>query len=161
MTKQKPSAIDTLVENCCNILETLTRDDLLIKEYKFWVLYLRGRVKTLGSSALITKQHKETMSALSQEEISELSVITKEFEKVLNETEAFKPDKYNYQMNMMKENHTHFNIFPRYSSDRVYAGVVFKDPGWPQLVSDTLEIDQDIQDVMAKELRVRFDSKRK
>ncbi len=137
--------------DCCNILETLTNQSLLVKEYKYWNLYLRSRTKTLGTSALVTKQHYNTMSEIPQEAITELSQITKELETVFNK--LFKPDKYNYQMNMMKENHTHFNIFPRYSSPREYLNITWTDNGWPALVGDNLEINQEVLIALTEEIK--------
>lgn len=140
--------------NCCNILETLTNDSLLIKEYKYWKLYLRSRTKTLGTSALVTNEHYSAMSEIPQEAISELSIITKEFEANLNK--MFGPDKYNYQMNMMKENHTHFNIFPRYSSPKEYLDMTWTDLGWPTQVGDNLEVTSQVLMKLAENMKAVF-----
>jgi len=127
---------------------------LHIKSYKYWDLYLRGRVKTLGSCVLITKEHYETMSEIPTEAIAELSEISKQLETVFNK--LFKPVKYNYQMNMNTENHTHFNIFPRYSTPIQYLGFNWTDNGWPKNVGDNLEVDENILTKLVEQLQSQF-----
>ncbi len=140
--------------NCCSIQETLTQQELIVKEYKYWTLCLRNRVKTLGSAALFTNTHYQSMSEIPEEAITELSKITKEYELVFNK--LFSPDKYNYQMNMMKENHTHFNIFPRYSTTKQYLGMDWVDMGWPLLPGENIEVDMEKLIHLASILREEF-----
>lgn len=94
------------------------------------------------------------MSEIPQEAFTELSVITKQLESVFNT--LFAPDKYNYQMNMMKENHTHFNIYPRYSKEVEYLGVKWTDLGWPLMVGENIEIENTVLAELAEVLRKEF-----
>lgn len=94
------------------------------------------------------------MSEIPESAFTELSEITKQIEIVFDE--EFHPDKYNYQMNMMTETHTHFNIFPRYSKNVMYLGVEWLDTGWPKLVGENLVVDQTILEKVAETLRAKF-----
>lgn len=140
--------------NCCTILETLTTERLLVKQYQYWSLYLRSRVKTLGTCALVTNEHYAVMSEIPEIAFTELSAITKQLERVY--TELFHPDKFNYQMNMMKEMHTHFNIFPRYANPVEYLELTWIDAGWPLLVGENLTIEDEVLEKLAEGLRMKF-----
>jgi diadenosine tetraphosphate (Ap4A) HIT family hydrolase len=125
-----------------------------VKTYTHWSLYLRSRVKTLGTSALITNEHFSKMSEIPEVAFTELHAVTRQLEMVFDQ--EFHPDKYNYQMNMMKESHTHFNIFPRYSKTTTYLNTEWQDTGWPLLVGENLAVEQSILEKVAEVLRSKF-----
>jgi len=133
--------------SCCDIWEVFDGDNLLIKEYKHWNLLLRKNTKTLGNCVAITKEHHESLADLNSEEMSEFLDLVKDFNKAVKI--AFKHEKTNYLMLMMKDKHTHFHIFPRYTDKRNFAeiewidGMVPTDPlelkGMPELSAEILQ----------------------
>lgn len=44
---------------------------------------------------------------------------------------AFSPEKMNYLMLMMVDDHLHFHVLPRYAETKVFADLEWSDSGWP------------------------------
>lgn len=105
--------------------------NLLIKEYKFWTLLLRGEQVTLGALVLIYNNDVESLSEVSKEGFIELKDIVIEVEKKLKE--EFTYDKINYLGLMMIDKNVHFHIIPRFSTVKVFGSNEFIDYGWPLL----------------------------
>jgi diadenosine tetraphosphate (Ap4A) HIT family hydrolase len=136
---------------CCDIWETFDEKDYLLKEYNHWKLLLRNRNTTLGNCVAITKRHMGEFSEITPEEMQEFAQVVKDVERSLKA--AFNYEKINYQMLMMKDKHTHFHILPRYSTDKYFAGVIWKDEGWPGLpVSRKEEVKKEILEEVKKEI---------
>ena len=114
-----------------DILEAFNFKDLLIKEYQNWYLLLRNDQVTIGSLVLIEKDFHNKLSNISDESFIEFGNIVREIEEALNN--LFKYEKINYLMLMMKDKEVHYHVIPRYSKDKLYESVTFKDEGWPNL----------------------------
>lgn len=104
--------------------------DSLVKEYEHWFLLCRFEQVTLGSLILICKDQTNAFSKISLESFAELPIIVKEVE--ANLKKLFQYEKINYLMLMMVDPEVHFHIIPRYSSDKEFDSVVFKDFAWPK-----------------------------
>lgn len=102
---------------------------LLVKEYQHWELLCRYEQVTLGSLILICRAEADAFSKLPPEAFTELATIVPEVEAELKQ--LFGYDKINWLMLMMKDPEVHFHIVPRYSDDREFEGVVFKDTSYP------------------------------
>lgn len=136
---------------CCDIWETFEEKDYLFKEYSHWKLLLRNRNTTLGNCVAITKRHMEAFSEITPEEMQEFAQVVKDVEGALKA--AFGYSKINYQMLMMNDRHTHFHIIPRYSTDKYFVGMVWKDEGWPGLpVQRKEEVKKEILDEVKAEI---------
>lgn len=105
-------------------------DDLLIVQTEYWRWSLRPLQCTLGAGILSLKRPAESMSELTEEEGKDLIVITKIIESTLKK--AFSMEKMNYIMLMMVDYHIHYHVVPRYSEDKVFDDIKFKDLGWPK-----------------------------
>lgn len=103
--------------------------DSLIKEYNHWILLLRPEQVTLGSLVLICKDRASRFSDITNNSFNEYPFIIREIEKNLNK--LFKYDKINYLMLMMVDPDVHFHIIPRYSENKQFGDMMFKDFGWP------------------------------
>ena len=114
---------------CCNIGEIFDEKNNLIKEYSHWKLLVRNRNTTLGNCVAITNRHMENFSDITPEEMKEFAQVVKDIEKALKQ--SFSYDKINWLMLMMKDNHTHFHIIPRYSTPRNFAGIEWVDEFQP------------------------------
>ncbi len=116
-----------------NLLQQFERkfrvQELLIKEFGFWLWSLRPVQCTLGFSILCLKRHALKLSDVQSHEMSELAVVIPLLEKGL--LGAFGFDKINYLMLMMVDPHVHFHVIPRYDSVRSFEGREWTDQGWP------------------------------
>lgn len=137
-----------------DIFQEFNEENNLIKEYDCWKLLVSNRSKTLGNCVLITKQHHERFSELSNEEILDFNKIVKEIENSLKK--AFDYDKINWLMLMMKDNHTHFHIIPRYKKPRNFAGLEFVDTRFEEgnpLLNPRLNLQQEMLNKIKEEIR--------
>jgi diadenosine tetraphosphate (Ap4A) HIT family hydrolase len=136
---------------CCNIFEVFNEKDNLIKEYQFWKLLIRNRNTTLGNCVAITKRHLERFSDITPEEMTELAQVVKDIENSLKK--SFSYDKINWLMLMMKDNHTHFHIIPRYQARRNFAGMEWVDTFEPNpLLQRYPEVSSEILQQVKKEV---------
>ena len=104
-------------------------EDFLIYESKHWVWSLRPVQATLGAGLLSLKRECPVLSELNQEEFCDLNNIIKVIEKTLKAT--FKYDIMNYLMLMMVDKQVHYHVIPRYERTMEFAGISWKDSGWP------------------------------
>ena len=103
----------------------------------------------LGALVLVCKEPATTFSMLSVYAFTELQAITGHIEGTLKKT--FNYDKINYLMLMMVDPEVHYHVIPRYSEDKVFNGVIFKDSGWDGLPD--LSISNTVPDDIFYELR--------
>lgn len=119
-----------LYMTCCNIFEVFDEKNNLIKDYEHWKILARNRNTTLGNCVAITKRHMERFSDVAPQEMQEFAQVVKDIEGALQRSFAY--DKINYLMLMMKDNHVHFHIIPRYATPRNFAGIQWTDDDWPK-----------------------------
>jgi diadenosine tetraphosphate (Ap4A) HIT family hydrolase len=108
---------------------------LLLKKYKYWTLYLSPKQYYLGKlRVVLNRKGIIDFCDLEAPEITELLKIITQSKKAL--TKCFHPDLFNYATlgNCVRQHHWH--IIPRYKSQKVVDGVIFKDkhwnhPSWP------------------------------
>lgn len=132
-------------------------DEFLIYESKYWVWSLRPVQATLGAGVLSLKRECPVYSQLNQEEFCDLNVIIKVIEKTLKQT--FNYDIMNYLMLMMVDKQVHYHVIPRYERTIKFAGISWKDSGWPgvpSLAGDELDMRElhDIQKALKENLIV-------
>jgi diadenosine tetraphosphate (Ap4A) HIT family hydrolase len=138
--------------------QTIRKFDLantLIKEYDNWYLMLRRKQVTLGSIVLLCKDDVDQFSHISKESFSEFSDIVTDIEEKLKENFNF--DKINYLMLMMVDPAVHFHIVPRYSSNKDFGGIIFKDYGWDTKLP-ALDTVNEITDNVFQDLRSHLTS---
>lgn len=137
---------------CCGIWEKFNEKDLLIKEYDHWKLLLKADPNTLGNCVVVTKRHMEAFSEITDEEMKDFAKVIREFEKAAKKT--FNYDKINYLMLMMKDNHTHFHIFPRYKETKEFAGEEWKDPFTGRVLdNDKKEVSLEVLNKIKEEIK--------
>lgn len=111
--------------NCCNIWNKFQSEKNLIKEYTHWILVVRPKQVKLGACVAITKRHIEKMSDVTPDEMKEYSKVAKGIESALKT--AFDYTAIHHMVMMFKDKHIHFHIFPRYDSNREFAGIEWVD----------------------------------
>ncbi len=107
-------------------------DYMLLKEYKYWKLFIAESQLLIGWSHAVLKRHAEFFEEMSEEELLELKQVIIDWKKMLNNT--FKPEWFNIMQlgNMTK--HLHFQLVPRYKGERFFDGRTFIDETWGKMV---------------------------
>lgn len=138
-------------------LKKFNHPETLVKEYDNWWLLCRLKQVTLGSLILICKDEVEAFSKISEKSFAEFPKIIQEIEFKLKT--VFNYDKINYLMLMMYDPEVHFHIFPRYSIDKEFESVVFKDFGWPDAPSlkEINEVNNKTLAKLTEKIRSEFD----
>lgn len=105
------------------------RKDLFLKEFNYWVLILRPVPVTIGSCIILLKRKCQSLSELTQEEMSEFPKVCQLFENRCKT--LYGAVKFNYHANMMKEDFVHFHAIPRYDREIDKYGLKWIDKEWP------------------------------
>jgi diadenosine tetraphosphate (Ap4A) HIT family hydrolase len=107
-------------------------ENLKIKSYKYWDLYLHENQCYLGRVFVQLKNEKEVEDFLDiQGEVREEFFLIGS--KVKNALKTlFHPDKMNYAALSNTSPVIHMHIVPRYKETREFGGVTFKDARWGQ-----------------------------
>jgi len=101
-------------------------EKFLIKEYKYWKLYLHENQFYLGRVYIWAKRENALdFFDISNEEIKEYFKIGKELKKAFDK--LFQPDLYNYATLGNVAHHLHTHFIPRYKTKRELFGINFKD----------------------------------
>ena len=105
-------------------------EQLKIKSYKHWDLYLHENQCYLGRVFVLLKEDEvvEDFMAIEGEVRDEFFLIGGEVKAALKI--LFKPDKMNYAALSNTSPAIHVHIVPRYQDSREFAGIVFKDVRW-------------------------------
>ena len=94
-----------------------------------WTVLLRPKQPTLGSLVLICREPVRAFADVSPQAYAEMREVVRRIEATLREVVAY--ERINYLMLMMVDPDVHFHVIPRYDSARHFAGVEFRDAGWP------------------------------
>lgn len=101
----------------------------LIKEYKYWKLYLHINQYYLGRVHVWAKREGLLdLMNINKEEQEELFQIGKEANKALKE--LFNYDLMSYIVQGQKTQHLHVHFIPRYKEPRTFNGIKFVDEQW-------------------------------
>ena len=109
----------------------------IIKDYKYWTLYLQENQSYLGCTYLWCKREDAiNLPDANKEEQAELFEILKKLEKVLMEN--FNADHINYAFFGNSTKHLHCHVIPRYSKSIEFGGVVFTDRAYGHIYSSDM-----------------------
>lgn len=100
-----------------------------IKEFKYWIICVRGKQRTLGDSVMLLKRETPTVAGMLPEEAAEFPEVIKWYEDTCSR--KFGAIKFNYIIMMMKDNFVHYHAFPRYDKEISMFGIEWKDEDWP------------------------------
>lgn len=135
---------------CCDIFEKFGGEQARYYANEHWVVQLRPKQVTLGSSVLIARRHAEGLAGLSAAEAAGFADAATNLEGKLRA--AFGFDKINYLLLMMVDRHLHFHVVPRYAAPRDFAGIQWRDPAWPKGPPD-MNSAVDVVDAVREALR--------
>ncbi len=118
-----------------------------------WTVLLRPKQPTLGSLVLVCREPVQAFSAVSVEAFAELQGVVSRVEAMLREVVAY--ERINYLMLMMVDPDVHFHVIPRYSSPRNFAGVEYRDAGWPAvpMLEPAVTPDSEAREALLERLR--------
>ncbi len=113
-----------------SIEESMDYEQLKIKSYKYWDVYLHENQCYLGRVFVLLREDAGVEDFLSiQGEIrEEFFQIGEEIKTALKT--LFQPDKMNYAALSNTSPKIHVHIIPRYSDSRDFCGVIFQDTRW-------------------------------
>ena len=101
----------------------------LVKEYKYWTVSVHQNQSYLGRCVVWCKREDATdLADAIKEEQEELFIVLKDLREATKR--AFKTDWFNYAFLGNEMRHLHGHFIPRYSSPRVFKGVIFDDERW-------------------------------
>lgn len=104
-------------------------EDLKIKEYKYWSLYLNEYQCYLGRVCLAAKRADAIdFIDMTREEREEFFSIAGKVKDALGK--LFQPDLMNYASLGNNFNHLHVHLVPRYEKERIFNGITFVDKRW-------------------------------
>lgn len=146
-----------MATNLDRFISKFKTHELLIYQSKYWAWSLRPVQATIGAGVLSLKRECLFLSELNQEEFTDLNDIIKVIEITLKKT--FNYDIMNYLMLMMVDKQVHYHVIPRYERTIKFAGISWKDSGWPgvpNLAGDELDMRElhDIQNALRENLIV-------
>ena len=136
-------------------------NQLKIKPYKYWDLYLHENQCYLGRAFALLREDAgvEDFLAIEGAVRDEFFSIGQDFKAALKT--LFQPDKMNYAALSNTSPKIHVHLVPRYQESREFAGVVFKDARWGKNYAPydrTFEIDESvllqIRDVIFNNLKL-------
>lgn len=104
-------------------------DTRCIKEFKYWIICVRAKARTLGDSVILLKRETPSVAGMLPEEAAEFPEVIKWYEDTCSR--KFGAIKFNYIIMMMKDNFVHYHAFPRYDKEISMFGIEWKDEDWP------------------------------
>jgi diadenosine tetraphosphate (Ap4A) HIT family hydrolase len=128
----------------------------LIAAYRHWLVLLRPDQPTLGSLVLAAIGEARALGELPAEAFLELREVAADIETALAAAVAY--EKINYLMLMMVDPHVHWHVLPRYEGDRMAAGLVVEDTGWPRVpqLGEAVKLDPDQVAALGEWLRSKW-----
>lgn len=108
-------------------------DEYTIKDFENWIIVVRPKQITLGDAVIILKNQVPSIGDAAGKDMAELPDVVSWYEGRCKE--LFGAEKFNYIAAMMKDNFVHFHAIPRYSEEKEFAGIKWKDDFWPKPVS--------------------------
>ncbi len=144
-----------------SMLQAVDYDQLKVKSYKHWDLYLHENQCYLGRTFAQLKPNEgaQDFIAIQGEAREEFFKIGKEINAVLNT--LFRPDKMNYAVLNNDSEKIQVHFVPRYSQPREFLDVLFTDLYWHQndeLYDRSFALDEaalfKIRDVLMGNLRL-------
>lgn len=121
--------------NCdvCKIMAA--NNDIVVFEGVFWRVALSYDQEYIGRSFISLREHKSSLSELTDEEWLEFAKISKLLEVTV--TKSFAPTHFNWlclmngALQLSQSTHVHWHMIPRYNVTVEFDGTSYKDPTWP------------------------------
>jgi diadenosine tetraphosphate (Ap4A) HIT family hydrolase len=98
----------------------------LIKEYKYWAIYINENQSYLGRCVVWCKRDDALdLTDATTAEREELFLVLLNLKRAVSK--AFAPDWFNYSFLGNETRHLHSHFIPRYAKSKTFANIVFRD----------------------------------
>lgn len=105
-------------------------NELTIAVTEHWTWSVRPAQTTLGATVLSMNRLCPAFGEMTKSEARDLGDAARLVESHVRHLWA--PERFNYLMFMLVDEHVHFHVLPRYAGPRSFAGVAWTDPAWPK-----------------------------
>ena len=119
--------------NNLDFMSKFKPDTRCIKEFKYWIVCIRGKQATLGDAVILLKREIPNVGGMLPEEWAEFTEVVKWYEDTC--VNKFGAVKFNYVIMMMKDFFVHYHAFPRYDKDINMFDMEWIDNDWPGAVN--------------------------
>ncbi len=127
----------------------------LIKEYKYWEIYINANQNYLGRCVVWCKRENALdLADATPEEQQELFLVLHELREASKK--IFQPDWFNYSFLGNATRHLHGHFLPRYEKPKTFMGIIFNDELWGHYPDDSndnnLAVSQEVLSAMRDKL---------
>ena len=119
--------------NNLDFMSKFKPDTRCIKDFKHWIVCIRGKQATLGDAVIVLKRDVPNVGDILPEEGAEFTEVVKWYEDTCRS--KFGAVKFNYVIMMMKDLFVHYHAFPRYDKDINMFDIEWKDIDWPGAIN--------------------------
>lgn len=116
--------------NNLDFMSKFKPDTRCIKEFKYWIVCVRGKQATLGDAVILLKRETPSVAGMLPEEGAEFPEVIKWYEDIC--TKKFGAVKFNYIIMMMKDYFVHYHAFPRYDKNINLFNMEWIDVDYPR-----------------------------
>lgn len=120
-----------MTHNLAEFRDKFRVEELLLFRNDGWSVSLRPGACTLGAAVISANRFHDSLAGIDAGEAADLAEAVNWFEG--RARAAFAADKFNYLALMMVDAQLHFHALPRYAAEREFAGLTWRDAGWPKL----------------------------
>ena len=130
--------------DACNFLSNSTSETQILKT-QYWSVGVDGENHAyLGRAYVTLKEHKPSLSSLSQDEWKDFQDIVTKLESAYKDAFGAEPLNWGCFMNHAFRSepfnpHVHWHIYPRYKNAQVINDITFDDPLFGNFYDDTAE----------------------
>lgn len=110
-----------------------TPGESIVQRYDHWHVVIRGRQETLGDVTFVLKRKVESLGDVTPEEMAELPVAVRWFEKAARA--LFAPDRIDYAVLLDRDPNVHLDAFPRYERSVERYGRSWTDSAYPEPIT--------------------------
>ena len=112
--------------------EKFRPNELLVREFEYWLVVARQKQITIGSCVFLLKRAVPSLGEVDSSELAELASVATWFEERL--VTSLGAERFNYVAAMMKDPWFHLHAIPRFSSERTFGERSWQDQDWPALI---------------------------
>jgi len=145
--------------DACSFLSNPTPETQIL-DTQYWSVGVDGKNHAyLGRAYVTLKEHKPSLSSLSQQEWEDFQDIVKKLEKAYKNAFGAEPLNWGCFMNHAFRSepfnpHVHWHIYPRYKTTQVIDGITFDDPLFGNFYDHTA--DRSVSGEIVKEIASRL-----
>lgn len=114
------------------IWEKFKIEKRLVKEFKHWLVVVRGKQVTLGACVFLLKRGASGLGELTASEAEEFVKAVSWYEEKVKS--VYGAERFNYVVAMMKDPYVHYHAFPRYSKQIEIYNETWNDEAWPKVI---------------------------